>query len=133
MFMDGTTTTGEVVHELEAECLMVSGFETTCDRIVLDSVGLPSPEAPATQCVDNAATEGCTCTTTINQQGRLGFIALDAPTSGTHMTADNTLVMSAPGVETEYSYCVAGNTLTMTIDTPGGASPAMGPIVLTKQ
>ena len=131
-YMDDTTTTGQVVHELAAACLMVSGFATTCDRVVLDSIGLPSPEPPAQQCVDNDATEGCTCTTTINQHGGLAQISISAPTSGTYTTSGNELVRTADGVDTEYSYCVAGNTLTVTPGT-ASAAPTMGPIVFQKQ
>jgi hypothetical protein len=131
-YMDNTTTTGQVVHELSAECLNVSGFETTCDRIVLDSIGLPSPEPPAQQCVDNAATEGCTCTTTINQQGGLAQVSISGSMSGTFATSGNDLVTTADTVDTEYSYCVAGNTLTMILNT-ASASPIMSPIVFQKQ
>jgi hypothetical protein len=132
MYMDNTTTTGQVVHELAAPCLDVSGFEATCDRIVLDSIGLPSPEPPAQQCVDNAATEGCTCTTTINQQGGLAQISRNASASGTYTTSANELVTTADGVDTEYSYCVAGNTLAVTLGMVS-AAPTMDPIVFQKQ
>jgi hypothetical protein len=132
-YMDATTTTGQVVHELAPICLEVSGFTTECDRIVLDSVGLPSPEPPTQQCVVNTATQGCTCTTTINQQGGLGLVQIGAPMSGTYTTADNKVVATAAGVDTPYSYCVAGSTLTMTLDPASGAAPARGPIVLQKQ
>jgi len=133
MVTDNTTTTGQIVIELEAACLMVSGFATTCDRIVLDTIGLPAPEPPATLCVDNPATDGCTCTATIHQMGGLGLVSLDAATSGTYTTAGNDLTTSALGVDTKYSYCVAGSTLTMKLTTGSKAGPAMGPIVLTKQ
>ncbi|HEX6277073.1 MAG TPA: hypothetical protein VFZ53_28725 [Polyangiaceae bacterium] len=127
MYTDNTTTSGQAVLELPAICLEVSGFMAECDRLVFDPIGLNS-----VVCVDNAATMGCTCTATINQMGGIGSISLDASTSGTYTTADNKVVMTALEVNTEYSYCVAGNTLTMNLTTPSKIGTIGGPIVLTK-
>lgn len=134
MFTDKTTTTGEAFLELAPECLEISGFATTCDRIVLDPLGLTS-----VVCVDNPATEGCTCTATINQSGGLGLVSIDSAfnspegSTGMYTTADNALVTTVAGVDSEYSYCVGGNTLTMNITTPSKVGTLTGPIVLQKQ
>jgi hypothetical protein len=127
MYTDNTTTSGQLAMELPAACLEVSGFMAECDRLVFDPIGLTS-----VVCVDNAATMGCTCTATINQMGGIGAISRDASTSGTYTTADNKVVMSALEVDTEYSYCVAGNTLTMKLSSPSTIGMIAGPIVLTK-
>jgi hypothetical protein len=52
--------------------------------------------------------------------------------SGTFTSAGNNLTMTAFGQNVEYSYCVAGNTLTMTPVTVNKTGTVEGPIVLTK-
>jgi hypothetical protein len=53
--------------------------------------------------------------------------------SGTYTTADNKLTTTAAGVNTEYSYCVAGSTLTMQLSMPSNLGTLMSPIVLQAQ
>jgi hypothetical protein len=136
-YMDATTTTGDVVLELAKECLMISGFFGTCDRLVLESAGLfgADPNAPA--CVDNAATEGCTCTFRVNQTGGMAAVSYEASSgqtaTGTYTAADNKVTVTAAPISTEYSYCVAGSTMTMTVDTVSNVGAVTGPIVLQKQ
>lgn len=133
-FVDKTTTSGEAVILLAKECLTISGFAATCDRIVLDPLGLVS-----TVCVDDPATEGCTCTSTINQPGSMAAISIDASfndpegAAGTYMIAGNTLVTTTEGVDSEYSYCAAENTLTANLTTVTHVGTLTGPIVLQKQ
>jgi len=83
-------------------------------------------------CVNNDATEGCTCSATVNQTGGMGAVSLSAATSGTYSTADNVLTISDSGTETPYAYCVSDTTLTMVPQTtePGAVA---GSVVLQKQ
>jgi hypothetical protein len=141
MFADATTTSGQAVLELAKECKAISGFATTCDRINLQNLGLTNEPERNTSftCVDKAETEGCTCTAVINQYGGMASISLESAfndvegSSGTYTTAENKLVAKTDDVETEYSYCVAGNTLTMNLTTVSMLGTVTGPIVLQKQ
>jgi hypothetical protein len=138
MFMDGTTTVGEVTMELAPECLMISGFAAECDRINFDSGGMPNAV-----CVDNPSTSGCTCVVPINQTGGLAAVSYEGSVagalSGTYTTADSKVTTSVPSstpagmLTTEYSYCVADTTLTMTVVTQTNAGTVTGPIVFQKQ
>jgi hypothetical protein len=127
-YMDATTTSGELLIELPEACKMISGTTTTCDRVVLGALGLNS-----IACVDNTTTMGCTCTATVNQEGRPAFIAVEHAMSGTFVTEGNNVVMTGEGRDTEYSYCVSENTLTMTLETVGQVGTVTGNIVLQKQ
>jgi hypothetical protein len=130
-YMDSSKTTGEQVLELPASCLTVSGATTSCDRVARpfkDTLGY----ATAT-CVDNAETEGCTCTTTIDQQGGLAVVSKKSPDTGTYAVTGGSLVMTFEQVPTEYSYCVAATTMAMTVTTVGKTGTVMGTIVLEKQ
>ena len=101
---------------------------------MLDNLGLIS-----VVCVDNAATEGCSCKATINQPGGMAAIsinsAFNAPegSKGKYKAMDNKFVTTVEGVDTEYSYCVAENTLTVTVATPLPLGTLTGPTVLQKQ
>jgi hypothetical protein len=134
MFADATVTKGEAVIKLARECLMVSGTVSRCDRIPFDPIGLPS-----VMCVDDAATGGCTCTATINQYGGMAALSADSAfngpegSKGTYTAADNKVVTTVEGVATEYSYCVAGSTMTMNLTTVTRVGTLTGPVVLQKQ
>lgn len=131
-FMDNTTTTGEVLLELAPQCLMISGFMGTCDRLDLEPAGLSG-----ISCVDNTTTMGCTCTAPINQTGGLGAISLEAflgnTTAGKYTAADNKLVLTAADQSTEHGYCVADGVLSIEPGIPNNAGMVTGPIVLQKQ
>lgn len=134
-YTDATTTKGTAAIELEKACLEVSGFGTTCDRIGLETIGLTK-----LACVDNAQTGGCSCSATIEQPGNMAWIVLassmNAPegSKGTYTAADNKLVTTTEfGDATEYSYCVAGDTMTVTPISPSNVGTFTGPIVLKKQ
>lgn len=129
-FTDNTTTTGEAVFELPPPCLELSGTTTTCEMIArpISSVGFSM-----LTCVDNAMTMGCTCSATIQQSGGLAFVSFDPAMSGTYTSMNSALTMSAFGMNVEYSYCVAGSTLTMTPATVNKTGTVEGPIVLQKQ
>jgi hypothetical protein len=133
MFTDNTTTTGELVMELAAQCLMISGtMGAGCDRLDLAGAGFPGGA-----CVSNPETMGCTCTFPIDQMAGLGAIGLEASLqnagSGTFTTADNAMVLTVAGVETAYSYCVAEDTLTVAPGTPNNAGMVTGSMAFEKQ
>jgi len=122
-FTDGTTTTGTVLFTLDKTCLEVSGTTTNCDSVSgsLSSLGFES-----TVCNANAA-KGCDCVGTVNQKGSIGSPSSDPLASGKLTTASNEFTSPDSKV---YSYCVAGNKLTMT---PKTTSPTVtGSIVLQK-
>jgi hypothetical protein len=129
-YSDNTTTSGDAQLELPPECLRVSGTTTTCVKLAgsLQALGYTS-----LTCTDNSASGGCTCSATIQQTGGLALVSLDASPTGTYTTANNNLVTTGFGINTEYSYCVAANTMTMTLRTVGKAGTVTGPIVLQKQ
>jgi hypothetical protein len=145
MYTDNTVTSGNVELELPPACLEVSGFQTTCDRIVFDPIGLPYTDVNTFPCMDNADTMGCSCSIPVQQMGGIVSIhdwtqagpngeAPAPPTSGTFTTMENTLVTkTTTQVETEYGYCVDGTSLTMNLAAPGLAGTIMGPVVLEKQ
>ena len=126
-YTDSTRTTGELQLELTPPCKMISGTHTTCDRVVLGAIGINT-----ITCVDNTTTMGCSCVAMIDQEARPGFISTAPATTGTFTTADNKVTTLGDGRSTEYSYCVAGNTLTMKLETAGQVGTLMGPIVFQK-
>jgi len=127
-YADNTTTSGTETLELPTTCLDVSGTHTTCSRISapLSSVGFATVD-----CVDNAATAGCTCTCTIDQAGGLGVSPMYPSASGTYTTAGSTLTITAG--EQEYSYCVEGTTLTVTPVSVGTTATITGSVELQRQ
>jgi hypothetical protein len=130
-YTDGTTTSSTSTFELGPQCLEISGTETTCEEISrpISSVGFSM-----VTCTPNPTTMGCTCTGTVqNQMGGFGFVSYDAATTGTFMTTGNEVSLSSFSAPAEYSYCVQGNTLTMTMESVARTGTVSGPIVLTKQ
>jgi hypothetical protein len=134
-YTDATTTKGTAAFELEKACLEVSGFQATCDRLGFEPIGLTK-----VACVENAATGGCSCTATIEQPGNMAWIVLATSmygpegSKGTYTTADNKLVTTTEFADAaEYSYCVAGDTMTVTPITPSNVGTFTGPIVFKKQ
>jgi hypothetical protein len=127
-FTDNTRITGMETVEAPPECLMISGTVTACDRLGLDAIGLLNAT-----CVDNPATQGCTCTATLDQAGGLGIISNAPSLDGNYSTNGNTFVATYQGVDTEYDYCVAGTTLTLDPKAVRIAGETMNPIVLQKQ
>jgi hypothetical protein len=129
-YADDTTTAGEVTLALSQECLTISGFMTTCDRMGSPLAGLGLNSAV---CVDDATSDGCACAATINQSGGMASISVLATTSGTYTTEDTKLVMNASDVDTEYRYCVDGDALTMAPGAENGIGTLTGPVVLQRQ
>jgi hypothetical protein len=127
---DNTTTTGQIVMEMAAGCLNISGTVSTCDRLSspLSSVGFSD-----LTCVDSTTTTGgCTCTGSINQMGSMGLVSFNAAKTGKFTTASNKLTVSS-GDKPEYDYCVQGDVLTATIKSKNNIGQVNGTVVFQKQ
>ena len=114
-YTDGTTTTGTEQFTLPSNCLVLSGTTTTCSDIAsVIQGGLYD-----TVTCNNATGGGCDCTATINQAGDPGLAFTGPSTTGTYTTANNVLTNAD---SLKYSYCVSGNTLTVT---PQSTNPTL--------
>lgn len=127
---DGTTTMAQATAEIPASCLIISGTETTCDRMddPLKNRGYTTAE-----CLDNAETGGCSCTASAEQTGGMAFLSIDAWTSANYAAADNTLTATVFGDPWEYAYCVEETTLTMSPQTVSKIGTVTGTVALLKQ
>jgi hypothetical protein len=127
-FTDQTITSGDSQLELPPECLNVSGTITTCDRLggAFQALGYAS-----VLCTDAASGGGCTCQASAEQAGGLAMLAIGAPSMGAYSAANGVLTTST-GVDTEYAYCVTGNTLVMTPQTTGATGALTGTIAFVK-
>lgn len=126
-FADNTTTSTEQTIDVPPACLNISGTVTQCSRIgsPLKALGYSM-----VTCVD-AASGGCTCTAVAQQMGGMGLLSLEKPAMGTYTAAANVLT-TVGEIETKYDYCVTGNALTVSLQTPGQTGTVSGTIVLTK-
>jgi len=127
-FSDTTTTSGSAHVIMPASCLEVSGTSTTCDRVgpAVEGLGYTG-----VTCADNTDL-GCDCDASVQQTGGIGLVSGDAAlTSATYTTADNVLTTTDGRHTVTYSYCVSGNTLTLT--PLGMPTITTGTIVLQKQ
>jgi len=121
-FTDNTTTTGTAQVTLPLACKTLSGTQVTCQRL---GEQLATAFATAT-CMDDAASQGCSCSATIKQNGSMGLSSSDPQTAGNYTTANNAITITQDS--SSYSYCVANNKLTLS---PTGTSPGTtGTIVL---
>jgi hypothetical protein len=116
-FSDETATTGNVDFSLPDQCLSVSGTRTTCDglgRSIVPSLGYASDSS----CQD-AAGGGCTCHAPVAQTdiGKMGIVSAMPLTSGNYSTSGSVVTLTDGFETTSYSYCVSGNTLTLTPQT----------------
>jgi hypothetical protein len=125
-YLDNTVTTGNEQLTLDASCLVISSTPVTCDGIagVIQSLGYASLTCTS------VSSGGCACTGTVNQTGTVGVLSVAPTTMRDYTTSGNQLTISGDGGDVNYSYCAAGNTLTMT---PQVTSPTMtGTIVFQK-
>ncbi|MEO8900204.1 MAG: arabinofuranosidase catalytic domain-containing protein [Polyangiaceae bacterium] len=121
-FTDNTTTTGTLQVSLPVACLTLSGAPVTCERLADVMSGSYYSAVTCTA----AATGGCACTATVNQSGSLGHSTSDPQKNGNYTTGANAITVTQDS--SSYSYCVAGNKLTLS---PQALSPATtGTIVL---
>jgi hypothetical protein len=122
-YTDNTITTGSMTFALPPSCLVVSSTPVECSKIagVFTAAGWATAE-----CANDASGE-CKCSATANQTGGIGVVSPWASIDGTYTTSGN-------GFNTDdsvdYSYCVSGNTLTMTPKST--ILPLMGTVVLQK-
>ncbi len=127
-YTDATTTNGSLTVTLSAACLTVSSVQTPCVKMggALSGLGWNNMT-----CATNAGGQ-CICSGTTSQTGGIGLVSTDASKTGNYTTSGNDLTTDS---QVDYSYCVAGNTLTMTpakLMVGGTASsvPVTGSIVL---
>lgn len=127
---DETTTTGNQNLALLASCLDVSGTITTCDRVSapLSSLGFADVE-----CTPDETTGGCSCPATVDQSSGMAMISFDAIDSGDFTAADNVLTITDGRNETQYTYCVEGDVLTISPQTVRPTGPVGGTIVFARQ
>ena len=125
-YSDNTITSGDEQFTLAPSCLVISSTPVTCDGAanIIKTLGYS-----ALTCTP-ATGGGCTCSGTVHQTGGLGLVSVAPSTSGSYTTAGNLITVSGDAGDTQYSYCVSGDRLTVT---PQSTSPTMtGTIVFQK-
>jgi hypothetical protein len=110
-YTDGTTTTGSATITLPSSCLFLSGTTTMCDHL---NSGISALGLGDAVCGTATSGDGCTCTTTINQMGGVGFPVYEASTTGSYATSGSTITLDGTNA---YGYCVAGSMMTWTPQT----------------
>lgn len=105
MYADHTHTTGKVTFPLAPDCLSVSSVDVTCAKIapIFVAAGWKTAE-----CVDTAGQ--CNCTATVDHDAAMGAVVPYTEPTGSYSTTGNQLTAS----NVTYSYCRAGDVLTMT-------------------
>jgi hypothetical protein len=121
-YVDDTSTSGQQHFTLAAECLAVSGTTTSCERV---SPALYSLGYSWVDCAD-AASGGCDCTGSVEQTGGLGMVSWNVSPSGTYKASAKKMTTSD---DTEYAYCVSGNTMTI-LPLGGSVGTVSGTVVL---
>ena len=126
-YLDNTTTSGDERIPLASSCLVISSAPVTCDgaaNLLKSALGFSDLKCPP------AAGSGCTCSATVNQDGGIGLVSMAPSKNDRYKTSGNLITMSGDMGDALYSYCVSGNTMTMT---PQSTNPTMtGTIVLQK-
>ena len=116
-YSDNTTTSGNEQFTLMPSCLVISSTQTDCAGAasIIKNLGYSSLTCTAT------AGGKCNCSATVQQAGGLGLVSVAPSMSGNYTTSGNLVTVSGDAGDTKYSYCVSGNTLTMT---PQSMSPS---------
>ncbi len=116
---DNTATVGTEQFTLAPECLEISSTPVDCDGAasVITALGYSSVDCVA------STSGGCDCSATVEQSGGMGLVSYLASPRGNYTTSDDVLTTNV----TSYSYCVSGNTLTIT---PQTTTPIMGGTVV---
>jgi hypothetical protein len=105
-YTDDTTTTGSVSFPLSDACLTVSSTPVECSK--MGNLFTAAGWKTGTCSISNGQ---CNCSATANQLGSIGVIYSNASNKGTYTTSDTGLNTDE---SVDYSYCVSGNTLTLT-------------------
>jgi hypothetical protein len=63
----------------------------------------------------------------------MALISLDAATMSTYTVTGESLITTAFDLDTEYSYCVSGDTMSVSLETKGRVGTVMGSVKLQKQ
>jgi hypothetical protein len=125
-YNDDTITTGDEQFTLGPSCLVISSTPVTCDG----AAGIIKNLGYSTLTCTPAAGGGCNCSGTARQTGGLGVLSVAPSTNSNYTTSGSVVTISNDGGDVRYSFCVSGNTLTVT---PQITSPTMaGTIVLQK-
>ncbi len=126
-YTDDTVTSGDENITLGSSCLVISSTPVKCDgaaNLLASVLGYSSLDCPS------AASGGCDCSAKVEQTGTIGFVSMAPSTSGNYETSGNVITISGDSGDTQYSYCVSGNKMTLT---PQSTNPTMtGTIVLQK-
>ena len=122
-YTDNTTTTGSITFPLSASCLSVSSVKSECAK--MGNLFTAAGWKTAT-CSANASGQ-CNCSAIANQPGTIGVVYSNASTSGPYTTTGSGLKTDD---SVDYSYCVSGNTLTLTPQPT--ILPLTGTVVLQK-
>jgi hypothetical protein len=118
-YTDNTTTLGAVTFPLATACLTVSSVSTECGKIgnLFRSVGWTTSAC--------AETDGmCNCSLSAEQSAGLGAIVPYTEPTGRYSSSGDTLTVE----NVTYSYCVSGDTLTLTPQMSG----LTGTVVMTR-
>jgi hypothetical protein len=107
-YVDGTTTTGSVTFTLPPSCLTVSSVAVTCEK-----AGTIFPPLGWTTGACTDMNGQCNCAFTTTQHGGPGLVAPHTELQSSYTTSGNELTIDA----LKYSYCTAGDTLTVTPQT----------------
>ena len=113
-YSDDTTTSGSEQLALAASCLVVSSTPVLCSGLgsyLMSSLGYSSVTCTG------AASGVCNCSATVQQAGGMGLVSVGPSTAGTYTAAGNVIRTSSQGAQ--YTYCVSGNTITMTPESTG--------------
>jgi hypothetical protein len=122
-YSDNTITTGSMTFPLSSSCLVVSSSPVECYKMSDTFTSAGWDTAP---CSTDASSQ-CNCSATANQKGGIGVIFPNASTTGNYTTTGG--VLNTDG-EMDYSYCVSGDTLTLTPKSK--VLPLAGTIVLQR-
>src|SRR6478752_6753766 len=111
-FSDGTTTTGNLVVQLPAGCLQLSGTTVNCKGINAPLAGGMGFES--SDCQPAATGGGCTCAVVVNHKGSMGYLTADVQENGNYKTEGNNLTLAVAIADTPYSYCASGGKISVT-------------------
>jgi len=124
---DNTVTSGDEKLTLSSSCLVISSTPVKCGgaaNLLASGLGYSSLDCPST------ADGGCDCAGAVKQSGTMGLVSTAPSTDGNYKISGSMVTITGDSGDTQYAYCVSGNTLTLT---PQSTKPTMtGTIVLQR-